>query len=213
MDPTVGAQYRWSARFAPRWPEFWGLMQGWITVFAWMANIGGSLIILSNITQSLIQFHNEEYQPKGWHTTVYMWAFIVGPVLFNLFLRRTLNWLENITGIFHVLFWFLAIIILATMSERTSTDFVFKTLTRDVSGWSNPGVAWSVGLLTTAFPIQAFDGVLHMSKYLSSFSHSFAPFGLLLIVSKTGVSHKIVYTGGRPKRGELLERFRACLTG
>lgn len=27
-DPTVGAQYRWSARFAQRWPEFWGLMQG-----------------------------------------------------------------------------------------------------------------------------------------------------------------------------------------
>lgn len=28
MDPTVGAQYRWSARFARKWPEFWGLMQG-----------------------------------------------------------------------------------------------------------------------------------------------------------------------------------------
>lgn len=28
MDPTVGAQYRWSAKFAKRWPEFWGLMQG-----------------------------------------------------------------------------------------------------------------------------------------------------------------------------------------
>ena len=28
IDPTVGAQYRWSAKFAPRWNEFWGLMQG-----------------------------------------------------------------------------------------------------------------------------------------------------------------------------------------
>ena len=28
MDPAVGAQYRWSARFAKRNPEFWGLLQG-----------------------------------------------------------------------------------------------------------------------------------------------------------------------------------------
>lgn len=27
-DPTVGAQYRWSATFAPRWNRFFGLMQG-----------------------------------------------------------------------------------------------------------------------------------------------------------------------------------------
>jgi choline transport protein len=27
-DPTVGAQYRWSARFAPAAPRFWALIQG-----------------------------------------------------------------------------------------------------------------------------------------------------------------------------------------
>lgn len=27
-DPNVGAQYRWSAKFAPAAPRFWGLMQG-----------------------------------------------------------------------------------------------------------------------------------------------------------------------------------------
>lgn len=27
-DPTVGAQYRWSARFAQQSPEFWGFLQG-----------------------------------------------------------------------------------------------------------------------------------------------------------------------------------------
>src|SRR5436190_23388408 len=27
-DPVVGAQYRWSAAFAPGNPEFWGLIQG-----------------------------------------------------------------------------------------------------------------------------------------------------------------------------------------
>ena len=27
-DPTVGAQYRWSATLAPKWNRFFGLMQG-----------------------------------------------------------------------------------------------------------------------------------------------------------------------------------------
>ena len=27
-DPIVGAQYRWSANFAPAAPRFWGLIQG-----------------------------------------------------------------------------------------------------------------------------------------------------------------------------------------
>jgi len=27
-DPTVGAQYRWSANLAPAYPKFWGLIQG-----------------------------------------------------------------------------------------------------------------------------------------------------------------------------------------
>jgi choline transport protein len=27
-DPTVGAQYRWSANYAMRAPRFWGLIQG-----------------------------------------------------------------------------------------------------------------------------------------------------------------------------------------
>jgi len=30
-DPTVGAQYRWSANFAPFAPRFWGLVQGTYT--------------------------------------------------------------------------------------------------------------------------------------------------------------------------------------
>lgn len=40
ITPVVGAQYRWSALYAPRGfgsPAFWSLLQGWITVFAWMA--------------------------------------------------------------------------------------------------------------------------------------------------------------------------------
>jgi hypothetical protein len=117
------------------------------------------------MVQQLVLFHNPTYEPKSWHATFYMWAFIVGPVICNLFLRRVLNVLETIGGICHVLFFVISIAVLTTLAERSTTEFVFNTLTRDVSGWSNPGVAWSLGLLTTVFPITSFDGVLHMSMH------------------------------------------------
>ncbi|PVH99996.1 amino acid transporter [Periconia macrospinosa] len=162
IDPTVGAQYRWSARFAQGRPEFWGLMQGWVTVFAWIFNVGASLSILANTVQGFIIFHNPNYEPKGWHSTLLMYAFIVVPVLANLVLRRTLNTLETIGGIFHVLFFITVITVLSVTAKRSTTAFVFQTLTHNVSGWNNPGVAWCLGLLTTVFPITSFDGVLHM---------------------------------------------------
>jgi amino acid transporter len=133
-------------------------------VFAWIVNVGGSLSVLSNMVQGLVSFHNLDYEPKGWHATMLMYAFIVVPVICNLALRRVLNTLETIGGICHVLFFIATITVLSTLAERSTTDFVFKTLTNDVSGWRNPGVAWCLGLLTTVFPTTGFDGVLHMSE-------------------------------------------------
>ncbi len=40
LNPTMGAQYRWTSMFAPPRvpsPAFSGLLQGWITVFTWIA--------------------------------------------------------------------------------------------------------------------------------------------------------------------------------
>lgn len=134
-------------------------------MFAWIVNVGASLAIMSNTVQGLISFHKPDYVPQGWHATLFMYAFIVVPVLCNLALRRMLNTLETVGGIFHVLFFIVVIAVMATMSERSTPEFVFKTLTNDVSGWTNPGVSWCLGLLTTVFPITSFDGVLHMSKF------------------------------------------------
>lgn len=131
-------------------------------MFAWIANVGASLSILANMVQGLISFHVPTYEPQRWHGTLLMLAFILAPLLCNLVLRRILNTLETIGGICHVLFFIVVITVLSTLAQRSTTDFVFKTLTHDVSGWSDPGVAWCLGLLTTVFPITSFDGVLHM---------------------------------------------------
>jgi hypothetical protein len=82
-DPTVGAQYRWSASFAPFAPRFWGLLQGtrhsqyrdhsantapgWITIFAWVVNCAGPPAIIANMVTALATFNYETYVPKPWH--------------------------------------------------------------------------------------------------------------------------------------------------
>ncbi|KAK4210221.1 hypothetical protein QBC37DRAFT_377270 [Rhypophila decipiens] len=100
-DPTVGAQYQWSARFASRYPEFWGFMKGWVTVFSWIVDVGVGLAVLFNMISSLIIFNDESYEPTGWNTTLYMLAFVAGPLMYDLFTRKTLNILGNISGVCH----------------------------------------------------------------------------------------------------------------
>src|SRR5580692_1148312 len=92
-----------------------------------------------------------------------MWAFIIIPFIFNLWFRQLLNACELIGGIGHFVFFIVSMVTLVVLGERSSTDFVVKTLTHGNGGWDNKGVAFSIGLLTITFSLTGFDGVLHMS--------------------------------------------------
>lgn len=164
MDPNVGAQYRWSALFAQSSPAFWGLFQGWITVFAWIASVATGLIGNATIMQGIIAFWSPAYNKQTWHVTLMMWAIGLAALICNLFLRRILNTLETIGGVCHVLFFVAFIVILTTLAERSTTEFVFKTVTYNLSGWNNPGLCFNIGMLSTLLPLTSCDAVLHMSK-------------------------------------------------
>ncbi|KAH7067219.1 amino acid/polyamine transporter I [Paraphoma chrysanthemicola] len=92
-----------------------------------------------------------------------MWAVTLFPFIGNLWLPHFINVLETAGAICHVVFFFASIVVLATMAEKSSASYVFQTLTHDASGWSNPAVAWGLGLLTVTYPLTGFDGILHMS--------------------------------------------------
>jgi hypothetical protein len=140
-------------------------MQGWITTFAWICNVAAAMSVLSNTASGLIIFNNPSYEPQRWHSTLLLIGFTLAMTAANFGLRKILNPLENIGGVLHVTLFVVIIAVLTSMSPRSSSKFVFNTLTTE-SGWNNPGVAWSIGLLTTAFPISSFDSVLHMSRSL-----------------------------------------------
>ncbi|KAG9229523.1 amino acid/polyamine transporter I [Amylocarpus encephaloides] len=186
LDPVVGAQYRWSAAFAPSNAAFWGLFQGWITVWAWITATAASPAYLSNIVTGLAIFNYPEYEPQRWHGTLIMWGFVIIPVVWNFWFRRMLNTLEMIGGICHVIFFIVSVTTLAVLAERSSASFVFNTIWDEFSGWDNKGVAFSLGMVTVTFPITAFDGVLHMSDEVKG-ARTQVPHSMILAVVLNGI--------------------------
>lgn len=89
-----------------------------------------------------------------------MWAITIVPFVGNIWLRKIINPLEAIGAVVHVTFFFASIITLAVLARRSTTEYVFQTLTNDVSGWSSPTVVWGLGLLTVTFPLTGEPSVL-----------------------------------------------------
>jgi amino acid transporter len=136
---------------------------GWVTVTAWICASTSSFAFIANTLSGLIIFNDSTFEPKAWHSTVFLIAFLVVPLILNLYLRTIINYLETIGGILHVLFFVAIVATLCTLSKRSTPEFVFKTVHTD-AGWNNPGVAFSIGILATALPISGSDSVLHMGK-------------------------------------------------
>ncbi|KAL6704953.1 hypothetical protein ACN47E_007498 [Coniothyrium glycines] len=162
IDPTVGAQYRWSANLAPAAPRFWGLLQGWITVAAWCFACSGPPSILANMITSLAIFNHENYVPERWHTSLIMIAVMIIPITCNLWFRKVIDVFEMTGGVLHVGLFIVFIIVLIVFGPTSDSNYVFKTLVWEESGWNNKGVSWGLGLLSMTFSVTGADSVLHM---------------------------------------------------
>lgn len=166
MNPTVGAQYRWTSLWAPPGfmsKEFWGLLQGWLTVFAWIITVAQPAFLIGTSIQGLIILNHDNYVPERWHGTLIAWAVFAIPVFVNIFARKALEPIELVGICTHITFFLAWIITLAVLAPHSSASFVFTTNMFGLSGWTNNGVQWCVGLLSAAFPLTGFDGVIHMS--------------------------------------------------
>jgi choline transport protein len=113
---------------------------------------------------SLVIFNNKNYVPERWHTSLIMIAVMLIPFLFNLWFRKVIDAFEMTGGIIHIALFLVFVIVLIVFGPRSDTDFVFKTLIWEESGWQSPGVSWGLGLLSMTFSVTGADSVLHMCK-------------------------------------------------
>jgi choline transport protein len=150
--------------------------------FAWIAACALTPFVMGTTVQALIIFNNPDYIFKRWHTVLLIWACVIFPVILNVrtlllpvirlpntvaqvYARRLLASLEIVGGVCHFVFFFCNVITLGVLAQRSSNHFVWATLVNNVSGWTNPGAAFCIGLLSPTFVLSGFDGVLHMSTW------------------------------------------------
>lgn len=170
-DPTVGAQYRWAARYCPSYlpRRFVSFLQGWLTVsldrktddlfakndqvFAWVASATLLPYFVGSQILGLVILNYPNYVYEGWHTTLIGYAIVAVPLLFNIFARRLLKAIEIIGAVLTVLFFIVFVVVLVALGNRNSAEYVFTANSGGVSGWTNPTIQWCIGLVSVTFPI------------------------------------------------------------
>ncbi|KAF7594391.1 hypothetical protein BBP40_009372 [Aspergillus hancockii] len=164
VHPTAGAQYHWMYILAPRFRRFLSFFQGWVTVFSWAALVCISPYFIGTQIQGMVVLSHPEYESHRWHGTLLMWAVVLIPIIINIFARRVLAIIEVAAGIMHIVFLPVTIATFVALAHRNPNSFVWDTFVSGLSGWSNPGVVYSIGLLGVVTPLSGIDGIIHMSE-------------------------------------------------
>ncbi|KAL4899950.1 hypothetical protein BDW74DRAFT_183265 [Aspergillus multicolor] len=163
VHPTAGAQYHWTYVLAPEGARFFSFFQGWITVFSWSSLCAIAAFLVSTQITGMIKLAQPDFTIHGWQNTLLMWAVSLPPIITNIFARRVLGIIEIVGGVMHVVF--LPIIIgIISHAPKHSNGFVWDNFVSGFSGWSSPGVVFSVGLLGVISPLSGVDGIIHMSE-------------------------------------------------
>ena len=145
-------------------------------MFAWICSCTSNPALISNVVVGLAIFNNPSYVPERWHVTLLMWAATILPFVANIWFRKLLNPIQAMGAICHVLFFFISIITLLALAERSTAAYVFGTLTHDKSGWTNPVVAWGIGLLTVTYPLTGKSALEQNKRHTMSWINAAARF-------------------------------------
>ena len=141
--------------------------------------------------------------PQRWHGTLLSWAILALPVACNTWCRKILPPLETLLGITHLLFFPITVIVLAMTAKHSSKKYVWATTMTGISGWTDPGVQWCTGLLTPAFTLGAFDGVLHMGDEIRDAPRKIPRVMIYSVISNGAMAFLVVitllYTIGNPE--------------
>jgi len=68
-------------------------------------------------------------------------------------------------GVLHITAFVAIVCVLGAMAPKRTAEFVFVETT-NATGWSNNGVAWLIGLLSTTYSMLGYDAATHLSEEL-----------------------------------------------
>ncbi|GAA5832508.1 hypothetical protein JCM11251_001352 [Rhodosporidiobolus azoricus] len=193
--PSSGGPYHWAAILSPpqwsniiSWYTGWLACAGWITLTATTGSLAGSLL-LGAYTLAHPGFEEQAYQ-----TFVIFTGFLIIALLINIYLPRLLPYINTAALTWSLAGAFTIVIVCLSCSGARGNDFqsakfVFGTYL-NTTGW-NPGVAWILGLLQSAFGLVGVDALSHMVEEIPE-PHLNVPRAMILAVV-VGASSSFVF--------------------
>ncbi|CZR54079.1 related to HNM1-Choline permease [Phialocephala subalpina] len=165
MYPTAGGQYHWVALLAPSKSS---ISASWFT--GWIS-CGGQIVLTASAAfsgglqlQALITLnHEDSYIPQRWQGMLFYWLVLAYSLVLNLWGSKILAHTNLASGVIHIVGFVAIIVVLAIMAPKQSPHFVFVEVS-NTSGWSNNGISWLVGLLSSVYPFLGYDSATHMAE-------------------------------------------------
>lgn len=137
-------------------------IQGWSTTFSWIALLASIANVSANAIASVAAANYPDFSVQQWQIVLIMLCSLVAVGLLNLYLFRVIPWLECVAGLLHIILWIVFMVVLLTLADRHSTDFVFfqgSTL----SGWDS-GTAFNIGNQASSWCFVCFDFMSHIAE-------------------------------------------------
>jgi choline transport protein len=167
-----------------KWSVRASWVTGWVSVLAWITATAAPAFLGATLLQGLFVLDDPTYTYERFHGTLLYFAILIFAILVNIFLIRFLPYLETIMLILHIGLFFALLVPLVYLAPQHSAAFVFTDF-ESRKGWDSRGIAWSVGLLTTAFPFTGYDGACHMSEEIEH-AETVVPRALIASVALNG---------------------------
>lgn len=127
-----------------------------------MGFVSTTLFITEQIS-GLIVLNYPSYVPKGWHLFLWMVFFSLFNLVVHTYGKRILPMLQAASGVAHILFFLIIVIVLLALSKKAPSSFVWTKFENN-GGWPNNGISFCIGLLLPAFSISGADGCVHMAE-------------------------------------------------
>ena len=151
--------------------------------------------------QALIILNDESYIPARWQGLLFYWLIVLYAAVTNIWGPRVLPTANLFSGEFvihascqsmligsgmlHIVGLVAILVVLGIMAPKNTASFVFTEVSNS-SGWSNGGVSWLVGLLSSVYPLLGYDAACHLAEEMPHASRN-VPLAMVGSVTVNGI--------------------------
>ena len=139
-------------------------LEGYLVAAGWQGSTAGTAFLIGTIIQGMITLnYPDSYVAQPYQGTLLTIAVMVFCIVFNVFLAKSLPFVEGLLLIIYIIGFFVIVIALWVLAPRGNAEAIFTTFNNS-GGWSSTGVAFMVGLGGVVPSMAGFDCAVHMGK-------------------------------------------------